>query len=553
MTRGTTPPNFNSPLKDELKSYLPLGNGHTVIGSSYGLYVDNYMKPLVIDGLTTYGLTLSADKKRFITGLENGLIRIFRTYDGGEEANLFVNENDDWVLWTPEGYYTASLKGAQSVSWQTNLGAKTTPGIYPFEQFDLILNRPDLVLEKLGGADPEFIRALNKAYLKRLKKMDLNEADLAASFELPTLKVNYRDQEVTSPFISIPVMAKDNKELKRLFVYINDVPLYGQQGKPVIGESYEGTLELELTPGVNKIQIEVLNSSGVSSLTETRYATLNAPEEKGNLYVVAIGVSDYQDDDFDLNYAAKDAEDLVNLLGSKTESFDSFTKILVTDTDATKDNIKAVKSQLMQTSVNDQVILFAAGHGLLDEEYNYYFATHDIDFYNPAVRGLAYEELEGLLDGIPARKKLMLIDACHSGEVDEEEMNTISTTSTGEGVKSRGFFNKTKTQNTTIGLEKSIDLMSKYFNDLRKGTGAMIISSASGAEFAFESSRWQNGIFTYALLEGLQSSKADVDKNGEVQVSELRNYVFDQVIQLTKGQQHPTSRRENLENDFVVW
>ncbi|MFY0627770.1 MAG: caspase family protein [Reichenbachiella sp.] len=552
LSRGIQAPEFNSPLYEQLRTFMPLGNGHTVIGTSYGSYLDGFSNPISVDGLSTYGLAMSPDKKRYLTGVENGLIRFYQTETGKEEAGLYISENDDWVLWVPDGYYTASLKGAQSVAWQTKLGALNTPGYYPFEQFDLILNRPDLVLERMGGAEPEFIKALHHAYLKRLRKMEIKVEDLKASFDLPKLTVDYPSKEVNTSIITIPVKAEDKVGLNRLFVHVNDVPVFGQKGRAILGKAYANTIEIQLTPGINKIQLAVLNSSGVSSLTETRYVTCNVPKAKGNLYVVAIGVSDYQDNDFDLNYAVKDAQDVVSLWATKTDQYDGFTKILVTDADATRENIKSIKDQLMGTSVNDQVILFAAGHGLLDENYNYYFATHDIDFYDPAGRGLAYEDLEGLLDGIPARKKLMLIDACHSGEIDEEAMSTTVAATNTEGVKSRGFFNKTK-KTTTIGLAQSIDLMSKYFNDLRKGTGAMIISSASGVEFAFESSQWQNGMFTYALLEGLKSGSCDVDQKDGVSVSELREYVFEKVTKLSGGKQHPTSRRENLEHDFVVW
>jgi len=408
------------------------------------------------------------------------------------------------------------------------------------------------VLEKLGGADPIFIKALNKAYLKRLRKMDLSEDDLQASLILPSLHVDYVNQETNQSKITVPVKAKDKSTLKRIFVFINDVPVYGQKGKYITGSNYEELLQLELSPGVNKMQFSVLNSFGVTSLTETRYVTYNAPKVKGHLYVIAIGVSDYLNDAFDLSYAAKDATDLVNLMATHTKNYSGFTPILITDSKATKEEILKVKATLMNTSVNDQVILFAAGHGLLDDDFNYYFATHDIDFYNPSKKGLIYEELEGLLDGIPARKKLMFIDACNSGEVDEEEIATLTarTNDSNSEVKSRGFKNITKKK---IGLENSVDLMQKYFNDLRKGTGAMVISSASGVEFAFESPIWQNGVFTYALLEGLKSGNCDANKDGQIQISELRNYVFDKVAELTDGKQHPTSRRENLEFDFVIW
>ena len=81
----------------------------------------------------------------------------------------------------------------------------------------------------------------------------------------------------------------------------------------------------------------------------------------------------------------------------------------------------------------------------------------------------------------------------------------------------------------------------------------MVISSAGGMEFALESEKWKNGVFSYALLEALSEGRGDTDSDGQITVSELRNYVFDQVVELTNGQQHPTARRENLEYDFVVW
>jgi uncharacterized caspase-like protein len=279
----------------------------------------------------------------------------------------------------------------------------------------------------------------------------------------------------------------------------------------------------------------------------------NEPAEKPDLYLFAIGVSEYQQSEYNLRYAAKDANDLATLLESKKENYKQIIIKKLLDKDATKANILSAGKFLNESKVDDEVILFVAGHGLLDEKLDYYLATTDVVFSHPQTKGLLYEELEGLLDGIASRKKLLLIDACNSGEVDKEEnvLTDVSGATTSSGVSSRGF--KTIKSKNGLGLQNSFELMQELFSDLRKGTGTVVISSASGKEFAFESDAWKNGVFTYSLLEGLQSTGSDLNKNGEVSVSEIRDYVIKKVDELTQGKQHPTSRSENLENDFRVW
>jgi uncharacterized caspase-like protein len=102
---------------------------------------------------------------------------------------------------------------------------------------------------------------------------------------------------------------------------------------------------------------------------------------------------------------------------------------------------------------------------------------------------------------------------------------------------------------TGPGLESTFEILKEMFADLRLGSGAMVISSASGLEFALESEQWKNGVFTYATLEGMRGA-ADRDKDGALYASELRDYVVGRVHKLTGGRQRPTARAESFEFDF---
>ena len=98
--------------------------------------------------------------------------------------------------------------------------------------------------------------------------------------------------------------------------------------------------------------------------------------------------------------------------------------------------------------------------------------------------------------------------------------------------------------------------MQNLFADISSGNGAVIISAAGGMEYAFESEKWNNGVFTYCVRKAIEEEIADKDGGNSdkaVDVAELKNYISRKVSELTNGKQRPVSRRENIEYNWVIW
>lgn len=144
----------------------------------------------------------------------------------------------------------------------------------------------------------------------------------------------------------------------------------------------------------------------------------------------------------------------------------------------------------------------------------------------------------------------MFIDACHSGEIDKEEVKLSSsqTSIQTNELKFRAVGNVQKTD-----AASSYELSRMLFADLKSNSGSTIISSAGGGEFAFEGDEWKNGVFTYCMLDGLKNKKADLNKDGNIMISELHTYVTESVFLKTSGKQKPTSRTENIYNDYKLY
>jgi len=489
-----------------------------------------------------------------VSGGTDGLLKLWNVVSGSNETTMVsFGAGEEFILFTPDNYYTCSTNGTDNIHFVD--GDK----VFLFEQFDLRLNRPDLVLQTLPYANKNLENAYKKAYQKRLKKMGFTESMFDGAYHIPDISIDNADAlgyVAKSKNIQIQLSAFDRDcFLDRIHVWVNDVPIFGSAGVSLRDEKVNEihkSIEVQLSAGKNKIQVAVLNQKGAESFKADKMLYLDVPVAKPDLYVATIGVSAFSDAQFNLDYAAKDAQDIQDMFKKSAGKYGHIYSKHIVNTEATTGNIQAIKTFFANSKVDDHIVLFIASHGILDDNLDYYLATTDIDFQAPSGKGLLYSDLEALLDGVPARNKLLLIDACHSGEVDKDEIAFVaqpSSESLSGQIKARGF----KRIGSTVGMASSFELMKEMFADLSRGSGAVVISSAGGKEFALESSQWNNGVFTYALLEGLQTMHADLDGNGTVSVSELKKYISAQVQALTDGRQNPTSRKDNLSNDFIVW
>ena len=547
--------------------------GHGRLVKLWDVENDKDLRNLTGHTADVTAVAMTPDGRLVISGSQDGILKVWEAKTGQQVASLMALGNEDYVAVTPDQYYRASKTRLKGVAFRVK------EQLFPFEQFDLGFNRPDIVLKRLGRTSDDTIESYHHAYEKRLKKMGLTEQMLGTDLHLPEVELLTRDVPVSvnAATLALRVRATDSKYvLDRFNVFVNDVPVYGMAGIPLPGKQlkiHEQDISVPLVSGRNKIQVSVLNQQGVESLKQTAYTTSRAEAAPPDVYVVAIGVSQYKDTAYNLRYAAKDANDLLNTYKAIEQRPGAKTKVHVldlTNQKATKPEILKAKAWLKQSKINDLVVVFAAGHGMTDEKSDYYFGTHDIDPKNPAANGLPYEEFENLLDGIPALQKVLLLDTCFSGEIEKDQPVVVAQAEAGGTragtVKMRSFKAARGVSvvadtgegqaSAASGQRLSNDMLKfqqDWFADLRRGTGAAVISSSSGNEYSLEGEQWKNGVFTYALLNGLKNRGADANKDQAITVSELQAYVIDQVRKLTQGGQNPTVRRENLESDFVVY
>ncbi|HOY39564.1 MAG TPA: caspase family protein, partial [Bacteroidales bacterium] len=361
------------------------------------------------------------DKNYLISSAEDAAMIIWNIETGEKIMTVYVVDQGKLVFISPDNYYLAQGDAL------TGMGFNYNGRVLPAEQFDLKYNRPDIVMDKLGIFKPDVIALYYKAYLKRLSKTGFNVEMLKADMNLPELVIeNVTDiqYKTTQPDLKLKLNMSDKMyEIDRMNVWVNDVPLFGTNGLSLIDKHTKNTgteVNIPLSEGNNVIQVSCMNSIGVESLKDEFVIEREVSKKRQpDIYLVSIAVSDFKESKYNLRYTVNDGKEFIKLFEKRGGNYGHVYVDSFYNASCTRENVLNAKNRLMNSHVDDYVIVHIAGHGLLDDNLDFYFATSDIDFSNPSERGLRYDELEGLLDGIPARNKLFLMDACHSGEIDK--------------------------------------------------------------------------------------------------------------------------------------
>jgi len=480
-----------------------------------------------------WGVAVSPDSRFLASGSNDQTVKLWEINSGKLLLTIFQGTDNEWVAWTPEGYYTASLKGDKYVGWHINQGENRSGLYYPASRFSKQFYSPKIVAKYLetGGNIKEAVRLVNLERPRRKKIKETSVSDIgnilppAVFFQIPAK----RDVFVKQNSIRIKAVAKaiNNEPITDIWLLVNGRRISESRG---IGVKAKASKKIDRLRAEIHVVVPLTQTDNRISVIASNRHTQSEPEiinvkwksktvgavagtrdiYKPNLYLLSIGVSKYQQTGYSLDYAHKDAEGIASVLNRQSgRLYGMIHKRVLTNHKATQDDIlDGLDWILKESTQKDLSVIFVAGHGLKDDRGNYYFLPYDGNPDKLRRTGVRWVEFQDVLSSLPS-KVIFLVDTCHSGSV------------TG---KRRGVDDITDTLRELVNSESDI----------------VVMTASTGKESSQERSEWGHGAFTKALIEGLEG-KADYDRDKTVDIKEIDLFITKRVKELTNGSQHPTT------------
>ena len=526
-----------------LRTYTYTKDGKIVTGSAGGLKLydkdGTFIREFLGHTGEIWAVSVSADNKTLISASSDQTIKLWNLNNGENLVTLFVASDNEWVCWTPRGYYTASAGGEKYIGWHINKGIYKTAEYYPVHVFRDKFHVPKLVKMTIQYASFDTaIRIFNSQ--QNAAKVVSEEYDISVNLPpkiewiTPALLTN----ETSETKIKVKVKITSNYDITEVKILVNGRTLVHKRGFTIVKENSKREkfveFEVPLVTKESRLQIFAANVNA-KTISDERIVIYKQPslentEEEEfdidledfistpSLYVLTIGVSEFENPQYNLNFAHKDAEAITKIYKNQEgKLFDNvYTKELLNKNATTANILSGFKWLEVNASQKDVVVIFVATHGF-NINNKFYILPHDGDIQNIPNTTINWENFSNVLGNLPS-KVLMFLDACHSGNLGSSMAMT----------------------NTEALREMSSDQ-----------NGVVIMAASTGDESSLENPSWGHGAFTLALIEGMKG-KADFRIDGSITLRELDLYVAGKVDELTNGKQHPTTQKPSTISTFTV-
>jgi len=531
-------PHINGKLTDFVKGYeichstdINSDGMLVILGTDENLYLADknakkiWSTPLPADA---WAVNISGNDKTVAVALGDGTIRWYSMADGKELLTFYLNtDRKRWVLFSPSGYYDASPGAEDFLGWHINKGPDRSASFYPVSRFKQQFYRPDIIDAIFDTYNTT--QAIESANRNTDKK---NVASAPIKEKLPpiitiTNPANGSTVNTSTVIIKYSLKTPGDAPVRNIKVLVNGRPVSIKPAKRGVNvtRADSNAISVNIPRDTCTITLLAENENGVSPEANL-YLKYKAPQPeilivKPKLYMLAIGISNYEDADLKLKYAEADATAMVSALQNQKGGLyeDVIVKKLV-DQDATRENMEDGLQWIQeQTTQKDVAMIFYAGHGTSDNNGIFYIVPVKGNSKKLRSTCLNFQELKQTVKNI-AGKVVVFIDACHSGDV--------------------------------MGGRRGLLDINALVNELSNTqNGAVTFTSSTGKEYSLEKSEWQHGAFTKALLEAF-SGKAAIPGKNKITINSLDVYVSERVKELTDGKQHSTSIRPPNVPDFPI-
>jgi WD40 repeat protein len=534
-----TPITLDSNEQSQSVAVVP-GTQHFVLGADFSLHLldqhghDVWPNSLDVPGFA-FHVNVTGNGRLVVAAYGDGTVRWHRLSDGKELLALFIHPDGlRWVVWTPQGYYDASVGADELIGWHVNHGYDRVPDFYPVSQFRERFYRPDVIQRVLQTPNLDVEEAVRDA--DRAASRPTTKAVDVSSLLTPVIQIldpkEPANIDRTELQIGYSVRLPSPDDSLRVEARIDGVKVSADDRRLVDnGSTRAGILHLTIPRRDSTVSLIAYNDKGASEPAIVHIKWTGAgTDAKLTLYVLAIGISNYKDKNVSLHFAAKDAEDFVAVAKTQAGEGKLYEQVIthpphgsLRDEEATKDAVLDELDWIKRavTNTNDVAMIFLSGHGITTPDQHYRFLPYDYDPDRRERTTISDSELQDYLTKIGG-KKIFFFDTCYSGAI------------------LRG-----KAPNTQANVDK-------FANELKAAeNGVIVFTSSTGNELSQEKVEWGNGAFAKAVVEGLSGAAGRPDVS-VVMVTDLEGYVSRRVRDLTNGDQKPMMGKPSTVEDFPI-